>query len=220
MSCWRTYLECVIAELSLNDLAAASGIEPRTIRSWVAQGLLPGPLNRGPAATYPADTLERILAIRAMRDLNGMPLSAIRQELLVATSEQLRAYAGKAAPLPPPARHARAPAEPTSPNSVPNSALDYLRELRAGTGAAAAFRAAPAAPGAPAAPRGFEGLEQTLAQGRAGVPTRRTRAEEWLHLPITPDVEMIVRGRLNADQRARLERCADLIRDILLGVDR
>ncbi|MGX9964784.1 MerR family transcriptional regulator [Roseomonas sp. F4] len=43
----------------------------------------PAPLNRGPAARYPADTLERVLAIRAMRDVLGMPLAEIRKELLV-----------------------------------------------------------------------------------------------------------------------------------------
>ncbi len=47
------------SEPTLADLAAASGLQPRTIRSWVAQDLLPGPLSRGPAARYPADTLER-----------------------------------------------------------------------------------------------------------------------------------------------------------------
>jgi hypothetical protein len=36
-------------------------------------------------------------------------------------------------------------------------------------------------------------------------------------MPVTPDVEISVRGPLDAEQRARLERCADLLRDILLG---
>src|SRR4051795_760231 len=84
-------------EPTLADLAEASKLEPRTIRSWVAQGLLPGPRSRGPGARYPADALERLLAIRGMRDRLGMPLAAIRQELLVATPEQLRAHAGRAA---------------------------------------------------------------------------------------------------------------------------
>ena len=79
----------MIAEPTLAELAAASGLQPRTIRSWVAQDLLPAPLNRGPGARYPADMLQRLLAIRAMRDLLGMPLAAIRQELLVASAERI-----------------------------------------------------------------------------------------------------------------------------------
>jgi hypothetical protein len=47
----------------------------------------------------------------------------------------------------------------------------------------------------------FEALEQRLGQGRTE-PVRKARAEEWLRLPITPDVELSIRGRLDA------ERCA------------
>ena len=67
-------------------------------------------------------------------------------------------------------------------------------------------------------PTGFEALERRLAQARPE-PARKARAEDWLRIPVTPDVELAVRGRLDAEQRARLERCADLIRDILLGRD-
>ena len=62
----------------------------------------------------------------------------------------------------------------------------------------------------------LEALEHHLGQGRAE-PARKARAEEWLRIPITPDVELTVRAPLDAEQRVRLERCADLIRDILLG---
>jgi DNA-binding transcriptional MerR regulator len=212
-------------EPTLAELAAASGLEPRTIRSWVAQGLIPGPRSRGPGARYPADTLERLLAIRGMRDRLGMPLAAIRQELLVATAEQLQAHAERAADLAP------EPAQPlpSEPAPAASSALDYLRGLRARSAPAPMPDAAPSLPppaGAPSPaarqqslalpPTGFEALERRL--GRAHPePARKARAEDWLRIPVTPDVELAVRGRLDAEQRARLERCADLIRDILLG---
>lgn len=202
------------AEPTLAELAAASGLEPRTIRSWVAQGLIPAPRSRGPGARYPADTLERLMAIRGMRDRLGMPLAAIRQELLVATVEQLQAHAERAADLAP---------EPAEPAPAASSALDYLRDLRARS-APAPMMAAPPSPPPPAArqqslalpPTGFEALERRLGQARAEA-ARKARAEDWLRIPVTPDVELSVRGRLDAEQRARLERCADLIRDILLG---
>ncbi|MBL6082387.1 MerR family transcriptional regulator [Belnapia sp. T18] len=211
-------------EPTLAELAAASGFEPRTIRSWVAQGLLPGPRSRGPGARYPADALERLLAIRGMRDRLGMPLAAIRQELLVATPEQLRGHASRAADLAP---------EPRQSASAPSSALDYLRGLRERQGSGPIVDAvAPQPPyqagegpppGSPQRqgsqampPAGFEALELRLAQARRE-PPRKARAEEWLRIPITPDVELAVRSRLDAEHRTRLERCADLIRDILLG---
>ena len=191
-------------EHTLAELAEASGLQPRTIRSWVAQDLLPAPLSRGPAARYPADTLERLLAVRAMRERLGMPLVAIRQEMLVASTEQIRAYAAMSMGLAP------ENLEPTG--QAASSALDYLRGLRERTEAKP-----PSAAPMPAA--GFEALVHRLADGRAE-PVRKTRAEEWLRIPVTPDVELAVRGHLDAEQRTRLERCADLIRDILLGRDR
>jgi DNA-binding transcriptional MerR regulator len=211
--------EDMIAKLTLSDLAAASGLQPRTIRSWVTQGLIPGPLNRGPAARYSADTLQRLLAIRAMRDLLGMSLSAIRQELLVATPEQIAGYAAKAAELAPEISEMPPLAEaPTS-----GVALDYLRDLRAKAVTPPSAKLIPQPPGPvsrPAPGSGFEALEVRLGAGRATPAARKARAEEWLRIPVTPDVELHVRGRLDAETRARIERCADLVRDILLGRDR
>lgn len=223
----------IAAEPTLAELAAASGLLPRTLRSWVTQGLLPGPLSRGPFARYPADTLERVLAIRAMRDLLGMPLATIRQELLVATPEQIRAHAAKATELSP---------EPVEQQASPaaGSALSYLQALRVGQHAPKPASSVPigrvspaprlseislalstAEPSETSASSGFEALERRLAEGRSGKPAaRKARAEEWLRIPVTPDVELTIRGPLDAEQRARLERCADLVRDILLGRDR
>lgn len=228
-------------ELSLAELADASGLHPRTIRSWVAQGLLPGPLSRGPAARYPGDQLERILAIRTMKELLGMSLADIRQELLVAPADRIAALAQKAptivpeqsgamsSPLPP----------PTPPDADPAAALDYFRALRAGPvsmsrvgesqpvfgqammrGASRSLDSTPdtTASEPPRRASGFEALEQRLLQSATRAPTeRRPRAEERLTIEITPDVELSVRGKLDAEQRARLERCAELMRDILTG---
>lgn len=209
----------MLADISLASLAAGTGLSSRTIRSWVAQGLIPGPLNRGPNARYAADTFERLLAIRTMRDILGIPLPAIRQELLVATPDQIASYAAKAVTLAP---------EPTelqsfSRSAPPNDAQDYLREIRV----KAAFmhdsepgsRSSELAAASNAG--GFEVLEKRLAGGRpkAAMP-RKARTEDWSRIPVTPDVEFHVRGRLDAEARARIERCADLIRDILLGRDR
>jgi DNA-binding transcriptional MerR regulator len=194
------------AEMTLAELADASELQPRTIRSWVAQGLLPGP-SRGAAARYPAETLERVLAIRAMRDVLRRPLAEIRQELLVVTPEELRALAAKARGL--------APEPAAAAAGEPSSALDYVRALRARS--APGVPQAPAAPPPAAPPTGFEALERRLG---GTVPPRKARGEDWLRVAITPDVELAVRGPLDDAARARLERCADLIRNILLGSDR
>jgi hypothetical protein len=48
-------------------------------------------------------------------------------------------------------------------------------------------------------------------------PPRRARGEVWTSIPLTPDVEIRVRGTLAADQLARWERIADHLREILIG---
>lgn len=188
----------VNTEPSLSDLAEISGIESRTIRSWVAQGLLPAPLTRGPTARYPAGTAETLLAIRTMRDTLGMTLADIRRELLVASPEQIAGYAERAA------------SSPVAKSQKPSSALAYLETLRG--------RPVVKPEAVAAVKRGFEALAENLGRDR-GEPPRKARAEDWLRIPITPDAEFHVRGPLDAEQTARLERCADLIRNILLGRD-
>ncbi len=195
-------------EFTLAELHAKSGVSARTIRSWVAQGLLPGP-SRGPFARYPAETLDRVRAIRAMSVVLLWPLEKIRRELLVLTPEDLQALADKVQDLPPESETAAA--------SDASSALDYVRSLR--EQAVPAMAQTPPAELRSISMTGFEALEYRLGGGRAMAP-RRARGEEWLRMPITPDVELAVRGPLDDTARARLERCADLIRNILLGRDR
>ena len=220
--CHVELYKCQMIEIepTLADLAAASGLQPRTIRSWVAQGLLSGPLSRGAFARYPSDTLERVMAIRAMRDLVGMSLSSIRQELLVASAEKVRSYAAKAAGLSP-----EVPPERKPMPANPGAALDYVRALRSKANeeqtTASAGTIVPLPMSKSASPgTGFDALERRLVEARSGTPSaRKSRAEEWIRIPVTPDVELAIRGRLDDEQRARLERCADLVRDILLGRD-
>jgi DNA-binding transcriptional MerR regulator len=144
----------IATEPSLSDLAAASGIEARTIRSWVAQGLLPAPLTRGPAARYPADTLERVLAIRAMRDVLGMPLAEIRKELLVASPDQIRAYASRAP----------GSALDVAPPPAASSALDYISALRSRPSVASKPPPPAAAPLAAPPLQGFDALDDAIAE--------------------------------------------------------
>ena len=202
-------------ELSLADLSSATGVEARTIRSWVAQGLLPAPLSRGALARYSSDTLLRIQAIRVMREVLGMSLADIRSELLTSPSERIAHLARRAEKLP----------RGTSPDTAVSkesegSALDYMKRLRLASHQAARSGSnisnrVSQSPGS----RGFEALESQLSRDRLA-PARKARAEEWLRIPVTPDVELSVRGTFDSEQQAKLLRCADLIRDILDGRDR
>src|SRR5437588_8437632 len=64
---------------SLNDLAEATGIEPRTIRNYIERGLLPGAEARGRGASYSLEHLHRLRAIQALRRARpNIQLSEIR----------------------------------------------------------------------------------------------------------------------------------------------
>lgn len=72
---------------SLQELAEASGVHPRTIRLYLEQGLLAGPSSMGRGARYTHSDLERLQIIRDLRDREGLPLKEIRHRLTVLRPE-------------------------------------------------------------------------------------------------------------------------------------
>lgn len=70
-------------EMNLAALAARSGVPGRTIRLYIAQGLLPGPLRAGRNAAYGAAHLETLARIKALQR-RGLTLSQVRHALLEA----------------------------------------------------------------------------------------------------------------------------------------
>jgi len=92
-------------DYSIAELTDLIGVPDRTIRFYVAQGLLLGPDRRGPGAQYPEENLYRLRLIRKLAGDNK-PLAAIRDEIERLGPEGLRQQA------------------------APRTALDYIRELR------------------------------------------------------------------------------------------
>lgn len=204
--------------LSLAELAERTGVEPRTLRSWVQQGLVPGPDRRGRDARYPPAALARALAVKLLRERYGLPLAAVRRRLLVADPERVRAWAAEAE-----AGTAAAAAPPP-----PGTAAAYLAALRraglfrGGAEASAVAEPAGADPAGPgelgwASGSGVERLRELLEAAVDRPVPRRARAEVWLRIPVTADVELAVRGELAPDHIARLERIVDLVRALLTG---
>lgn len=68
---------------SLDDLAAAAGESPRTIRFWIQEGLLPAALGGGRAAFYSQDHMDRLMFITRVRQQVGgrLPLGMLRHTL-------------------------------------------------------------------------------------------------------------------------------------------
>ncbi len=66
--------------LDINELAKQTVTPVRTIRFWVAEGILPPPTGRGPAAVYRPGHRDRITLIRRLQDAH-LPLASIRAQL-------------------------------------------------------------------------------------------------------------------------------------------
>lgn len=190
---------------SLSDLARLADVTPRTIRYYVAQGLLPAPEAAGPATTYGEGHLARLRLIKRLQR-DHLPLAEIRgqiermgdedvRQLLEATPEQ--------AVLP-------APAE----------TLAFVRDLMAQSGLrprvsesrALYMRAessveptqeptpmpSPASPALPAAPP------------RSAVGDRST----WERLVLAPDVELQVRRPLDRRINKRVDQLIRIAREL------
>src|SRR6188474_1141198 len=68
-----------MADYTLQQLADEAGVTPRTIRYYVAQGLLPSP-GAGSGVRYTDAHLERLRLIRQLQR-NHLPLAEIRKQL-------------------------------------------------------------------------------------------------------------------------------------------
>ena len=88
----------------LAELAAATGVSARTIRYYIAEGLLPSPEGVGPAAVYTAAQRDRLALIATLKE-RYLPLRAIAGRLRELDDAGVRAalradHVPEAAPAP------------------------------------------------------------------------------------------------------------------------
>ena len=98
----------------LSELADLAGVTPRTVRYYLAQGLLPAVGLSGPGAKYDDRHLARLRLIRRLQ-AEHLPLAEIRRRLDELGEDEIRELAGSA--------------EPAAPG---DTALEYLRGVLAG----------------------------------------------------------------------------------------
>ncbi|HUQ43653.1 MAG TPA: MerR family transcriptional regulator, partial [Candidatus Limnocylindria bacterium] len=102
-------------QYTIADLARLTGVNVRTIRYYLAQGLLPASGESGPGAHYGQGHLDRLRLTKRLQEQH-QPLAEIRQRLAEMTDEDVAALA----------------AESERPSSAPTSALDYVRSVLGG----------------------------------------------------------------------------------------
>ena len=132
---------------TLSDLARLADVTPRTIRYYVAQGLLPSPEAAGPATRYGEGHLLRLRFIRRLQR-DHLPLAEIRARLERMDDEAVRQVvdaSGADAAVPPPAEtlafvrdlmHQSGVLPSTRPGMSPSPARAMRRDVGSPTGGA------------------------------------------------------------------------------------
>ena len=186
-------------DYGLADLAALSEVSVRTIRFYLAQGLLPSPGREGPQTRYPESTLHRLQLIRQLQR-GHLPLAEIRNR--IAGLDDTAVVAILSEPI----------AAPT------DSALDYVRAVLAGgVDPSRPRRNAPKASAALLSGSLLKRIEMAPsapprpASGpQSASPTTSDRPQpersQWERIELEPDIELHIRRPLSRIANKRVDR--------------
>ncbi|HEX2627024.1 MAG TPA: MerR family transcriptional regulator [Candidatus Limnocylindrales bacterium] len=217
------------APYTIGDLAGLTGLSVRTIRYYLAQGLIPASGESGPGAHYGAGHLARLRLVRRLQQQH-LPLAEIRARLASLRDDEVTALAD----------------EPRSAVAEPaTSALDYVRSVLAGSNRTpdppqpAPAVAPPAAPLAAAMPAmrdapvvnrllrridlpfatqvrtvAPEPIQHAAVEPAEAAPTSIERSQ-WERLSLGPNLELHVRRPLSRLEQKRVERLITIARQVL-----
>ena len=222
-------------EYTIESLSKLVGLQRRTIRNYITQGLLRGPESLGRNARYTDYHLKRLKLIKQMKLVLNLSLSEIRRLLNTAGANEdltfgdIKLAAGSMphdetetessglseAMAPMSAMPASSPE--AEPEEDELSALDFIRQRKALTEGTPALRQRGRHRSVPVGGPIEDLLQQLRDLLAHAAVTRKTRGEEWVRLQITPDIEIHVRGHLSSEQLAGFEELSDMMRHILLG---
>jgi len=213
---------------ALSELADLAGVTPRTIRYYLAQGLLPAVGPSGPGSKYDDRYLARLRLIRRLQ-AEHLPLAEIRRRLDELSDDDIRELAGSS--------------EPAAPG---DSALEYLRGVLAGPPTmkprrfpgvsvplpmrVLALRDAPIAasryepgsvpefspPGVADAPAPYASPPMVPPSFLPSMPPASPmERSQWDRIAISPDVELHIRRPLGRAQQKQVDRLVAIARELL-----
>jgi DNA-binding transcriptional MerR regulator len=184
-------------QLSIGELARAAGVSVRTVRYYIAEGLLPPAEESGPKAAYGRAHLDRLHVIGQMKGLY-LPLREIRRQLAGMVDEEIHELAEQALETGveealdrPPPLMAPPPERTTRQFEVREDAASYIANLR---------RQPPSAP----APRPRHG------------PTPREPTERaWRRIPLGDEGELLIADEAYQRRKEQIEALVDWAKRIL-----
>jgi len=189
---------------SLNDLADASGIEARTVRSYIERGLLPSAESRGRGASYSSDHLSRLQVIKSLRRARpNITLAEIRIVLQQLTPAQIRNYSKGVIT-------AAVCASGNEPSPLLPDSAEHVKEEDEELRTTVDWNQLATK---------LTGMDRVLhfLRDASGVAARvpSSKVEAWQRIAVTPDVELCVRSGFDAVQLAAFREFADLLRHLL-----
>lgn len=186
---------------SLTELADLARVTPRTVRYYLAQGLLPAIGQSGPGSKYDPGHLARLRLIRRLQ-AEHLPLAEIRQRLDSLDDDDIRDLAGLEPPAPP-----------------ADSALDYLRSVLGGPAPAPAAPQPAGRPTPTSAPMGVAERAADPYGSTTVVPSTATAGQiersQWERIVLAPDVELHIRRPLARAQNKQVDRLVTIARELL-----
>jgi DNA-binding transcriptional MerR regulator len=200
---------------SLTELADLAGVTPRTVRYYLAQGLLPATGQSGPGSKYDDGHLARLRLIRRLQ-AEHLPLAEIRRRLDDLGDDEIRELAGTGDPEPP-----------------ADSALDYLRTVLGGPAARPALARPRLNVSVPPPLR--PSMSMGLAEAAVSIPAAAPAAEsvppaaderqvpsapaiersQWDRITLAPDIELHIRRPLVRAQQKQVDRLVTIARELL-----
>lgn len=194
---------------SLTELADLAGVTPRTVRFYLAQGLLPSPGATGPGVKYAEAHLDRLRLIRRLQR-EHLPLAEIRDRLSGLDGSRIAMLAD--AVLTPDGVHVPNSSDPA------DTALDYVRRLlqperRAGSSLLMRAMSMPEAPALPLAASTLQAPGSSEEPPWTGGPTGLERSQ-WDRIALAPDIELHVRRPLPRPMSKKVDRLVSIAREL------
>ena len=201
--------------LTLGELTTATDVSVRTVRYYIAEGLLPPPEGSGPGSAYTQGHLDRLRLIQRLKEAY-LPLKEIRRRLSGLNDDEVRSLLAadddRAAPI------ASLP-----PESLYDASLAGARDYLALLESREQYRTEPMALQFPAAPTGAAAPESDVrpqparSRGpRAAIAVASTtpRRDEpvaspgtglWHRIPLGDEAELVISDRVYGRHRDRID---------------
>ncbi len=178
-------------EFLISELAEKADVTVRTIRYYLAEGLLPAPIIHGKYAYFTREHLDRLELIRRLKDIY-LPLEDIKNILNNASGEDISKLLSYQDAL---RQTALSPKPEQQPKRPGKAALEYISKIKEPYPAKRES-------GQP------ELYKIEVSERHIGKETysETTKRETWEHIQLAPGVELLVMATIDPDLRVQIKK--------------